>query len=58
MSSISGLDGLLICQDIEIRPHADEKSRFVRPFDHEVDALYIPGDKWKEFCQEPLNSNA
>jgi hypothetical protein len=52
---VSGLNGLLIFQGIEIRLHADRRPRFVRPFDPELDALYVARDKWEEFCLEPTD---
>lgn len=42
-------------QGIEIRPQADGRRLFTRPFDPELDALYVAHDKWEEFCLEPTD---
>lgn len=40
-------------QGIEIRPQPAGDVMFARHFNPELDALYVPGDKWLEFCLEP-----
>ncbi|KAH6839629.1 hypothetical protein B0I37DRAFT_449521 [Chaetomium sp. MPI-CAGE-AT-0009] len=42
-------------QGIEIRLQVDGRPLFVRPFNPELDALYIARNKWEEFCLEPTD---
>ncbi|KAI0837990.1 hypothetical protein F5Y06DRAFT_58743 [Hypoxylon sp. FL0890] len=39
-------------QGIQIRSRADGQLHFVRPFDVQRDVLYVPDDRWKDFCEE------
>jgi hypothetical protein len=42
-------------QGIKIRSQADGTCRFARPFNPELDALYITPKMWEEFCTEPFD---
>ncbi|KAI1141098.1 hypothetical protein F5Y05DRAFT_376384 [Hypoxylon sp. FL0543] len=39
-------------QGIEIRSRADGQLLFVRPFNSQRDIVYVPDDRWGEFCRE------
>lgn len=52
---VSGLNEQTGLQGIEIRPQAKGRPLFTRPFDAELDALYVTRDKWEEFCLEPID---
>lgn len=45
----------IISQGIEIQLPADGRSLFVRPFNPELDALYITRDRWEAFYNEPVD---
>jgi len=46
----------LRAHDIEMRPQKDGRPPlFVRPFQPDVDTLYVARDKWEAFCSEPTD---
>ncbi|KAH6627458.1 hypothetical protein F5144DRAFT_575902 [Chaetomium tenue] len=47
--------GWLKEQGIKIQLPTDDRPLFVRPFNPELDALYVTRDKWEEFCREPTD---
>jgi hypothetical protein len=45
----------IISQGIEIKFQEDGRPLFVRPFNPELDALYVTRDMWEQFCLEPTD---
>ncbi|KAK7222200.1 hypothetical protein V2G26_010203 [Clonostachys chloroleuca] len=47
--------GWIRAQGLDIRHNENRRPSFIRYFDPDRDALYVPTEKWWEFIREPIN---